>query len=355
MSHEDAANGDTLEDVVAGEPAPESTPTDVADGADEPDVPVDGPAPDLASEREGDGDGGDASGDGDAWDGPGLPPPYPPRPCDLSRPFDPPTPVRDLQSRPGTQDQTPRLSYDELTLYFSSSREGTKVIYSATRRLRTDPFSMPTLIPNLVGNDIDQTPTVTADGLTMYFESDRTHRFALLQSTRRDTSSAWSLPTPVNSISAPDAVIDDGGPSISPDGKVMYFHSSRSGSLEIFRTELSGGQFGPAFRVQGISTPYQEARPVVSEDELTLFFASSRPDGGAKGDYDIWMAKRKSKDVPFEAPVNLSDLNSSGFDSPGWLSADQCDFYFDNSGDPEGLRTYVAHRPLKPDADGGRD
>ena len=340
----DAADADVGTDVdaVVG------MDVDVDVNVDQPDVSTDGPPADLAAEG-----GADAPLDGDASDSPGVKPPYPPRPCDLSQPFQPPMLIMDnAQSVFGTHDVTPRLSHDELTLYFSSNRSGSFDIYSATRRHRTDPFSMPMLLPNLVGG-LNQAPTVTADGLTMYFESYRTQVYALQKSTRPDLASDWSGPTQVYSISAPDADLGDGGPSVSPDGKVLYFHSERSGNLDIFRTELSGAGFGAAFPVAGISTTFDETRPVFSEDELTLFYASNRPAASAKGAWDIWMTRRKSKDDAFEAPVNVSELNTNQFEDPGWLSADQCDLYFGRGGVDMDNRLYVAHRPPKPAADGG--
>ncbi len=332
-----------IEDAGDADPL-EPTPADAADAdadAAEPDVSVDWLPLDFRGVSLGS----------------GLMPSYPPRPCDTSAPFDPPTLITDLQSVPGTHDVTPRLSRDELTLYFSSSRLGYYAIYSATRRHRTDPFSMPMLLPDLIAHninyDVDQAPTVTADGLTMYFESNRSG-YSLEKSTRPDLASAWSPATQVYSISPPGIVFGDGGPSISPDGKVMYFHSERSGNLDIFRAEASGaGGFGTAFPVAGIPTAFDEARPVFSEDELTLFYASARPDGGAKGAWDIWMTKRKSKNDAFDLPVNVSELNTSQFDDPGWLSADQCDLYFGRGGVNADTRLYVAHRPLKPNSDGG--
>jgi hypothetical protein len=348
---QDGGDADTLQ----------ATPTDAADadaGTDvdvnvnvdvaQPDVLADGLPADLAEEG-----GGDAPFDGDASDSPGLKPPYPPRPCDLSQPFQPPMLIMDnSQSVFGTHDVTPRLSHDELTLYFSSNRSGSYLIHSATRSHRTDPFSMPMPLANLAGG-INQAPTVTADGLTMYFESDRNQMYALQKSTRADLASDWSGPAQVYSISTPDTDLGDGGPSVSPDGKVIYFHSARSGNLNIFRAELSGAGFGTAFPVAGISTTFDEARPVFSEDELTLFYASNRPEGGAKGAWDIWMTKRKSKEDAFETPVNVSELNTKQFEDPGWLSADQCDLYFGRGGVDMDNRLYVAHRPPKPAADGG--
>jgi Tol biopolymer transport system component len=261
----------------------------------------------------------------------------------------------DLQSRPGSHDVTPRLSYDELTIYFSTNRDGSYVIYSATRSLRTDPFSMPLPLPNLSGwGGVDQAPTVTADGLTMYFESNRVSNYALEKSTRHDLASDWPAPTLVDSISTLGMGTGDGGPFISPDGKVMYFHSTRTGVLDIYRAELSGTELVRLALVQGINTTtYEETRPVVSLDELTIFWASSRPDGGASGDWDIWTARRQSKNAPFDSPINVSELNSSGRDDPGWLSADQCDLYFGRGGVNADTRLYVAHRPLRSNSDGG--
>jgi Tol biopolymer transport system component len=323
--------------------APPDVATDVADASDteampevEPDLPPDAVPDSIDS-------------------GSVLSSPYPPRPCDRTRRFERIRPLDGLQSVLGSHDETAHLTPDELTLYFASSRIDGPSIYTTTRTTREGAFTKPRLISSLKDALVDQCPSLTADQLTIYFESTRHDFAAIYRASRASPGKDWNPPEQVLTISPSDSQIGDGGPTISGDGRVMYFHTTRSGQLDIFRAEATDekGHFGPSFPVRGINTADQEARPVVSSDELTIYYASNRPDGGARGGWDIWMATRSSKDADFGGLVNVAELNTDGYDSPAWLSADQCDLYFAQN-TAQGERLFVASRPLRT-ADAGGD
>jgi len=71
-----------------------------------------------------------------------------------------------------------------------------------------------------------------------------------------------------------------------------------------------------------INTQWDDNVPVLSKDEKTLFFTSTRPDGGY-GAEDIWVAKRKNKNAPWGEPVNLGPgINTPYTDRMRSLSAD---------------------------------
>jgi hypothetical protein len=57
-------------------------------------------------------------------------------------------------------------------------------------------------------------------------------------------------------------------------------------------------------------------------------FSSTRCDGGAKGGYDIWMARRPRLDAPFEPPENQLELNTADAEYANFLSRDGCTLYF---------------------------
>jgi len=53
-----------------------------------------------------------------------------------------------------------------------------------------------------------------------------------------------------------------------------------------------------------INTQWDDNVPVLSKDEKTLYFTSTRP-GSINGSEDIWVAKRKNKNAPWQEPVSL--------------------------------------------------
>jgi hypothetical protein len=61
---------------------------------------------------------------------------------------------------------------------------------------------------------------------------------------------------------------------------------------------------------------YQDGCPIESPDGRSLYFASTRPrfDGDLRTDIDIWVAHRDSQDAPWGAPENLGEPVNSTFD-----------------------------------------
>lgn len=81
----------------------------------------------------------------------------------------------------------------------------------------------------------EQNPTITADELTLYFQSDRpggVGGFDIWVTRRASRNSEWSPPEnlgpPVNTP------FTDGAPSLSPDGHLLFIHSNRPGGLGLF-------------------------------------------------------------------------------------------------------------------------
>lgn len=66
--------------------------------------------------------------------------------------------------------------------------------------------------------------------------------------------------------------------------------------------------------------------PSVTEDRLVIVWASDRP--GGQGSYDLWMADRPSKAVPFANIRNLTELNTTGYDGSPEISPDGLTLFF---------------------------
>ena len=100
---------------------------------------------------------------------------------------------------------------------------------------------------------------------------------------------------------------------------------------------------------QGLHSRYEELRPVLSPDGLTLYFGSKRYGIGNDTNGDIWMARRTPTDPPFQQPINLWGMNNTGIDFPVTVSADGCTLYFASNeetglGDSQNFRLYQATR-----------
>jgi hypothetical protein len=120
----------------------------------------------------------------------------------------------------------PAISRDGLTLYFSSNRPGGlggTDLWITTRPTKQYAWSDPVnLGPTINSTNDDFAPTVTADGLTLIFSSDRPGKhsyYDLWATTRRTPTDAWREPFNLGlMINTDDVDYAD----ISPDGTMLY-------------------------------------------------------------------------------------------------------------------------------------
>ena len=276
-------------------------------------------------------------------------------PCDLTSPFGSPALVVGMDLNTSADEGTPRLAPDELTLYFWSNRAasdgGTRPhVYLATRNVASDPFGAPSFLSTVNSAADDASPTVSADGLTLLFESDRldpptTSEDALFIATRGSTAGAFLTPSLLQTNGWP---ANEKTPYLRPDARVLYFSGGSGvlGGQDIERAELeSSGSFGAAAAVSEINSTADDYSPVVDALEQTIFWGSDRTDEPTLGGFDIFVATRASTSVAYGGIANAgASVNSTGLDLPGWISPDGCRLYFES--DRAGSRDlYVAGRP----------
>ena len=115
--------------------------------------------------------------------------------------------------------------------------------------------------------------------------------------------SAWNPPDLVSEVSTP--YYDEGMPTISPDGNTLYFGSDRPdgyGGSDIWVSYRIGkGWTEPENLGSVINSPYNEAGPSISDDGRILYFSSNRP--GGYGGIDLYMSRKVAGE--WTAPVNL--------------------------------------------------
>ena len=97
-------------------------------------------------------------------------------------------------------------------------------------------------------------------------------------------------------------------PSISPDGRELYFVSNRSGGIgkmDIWKSTLSEGGFfsKPINLGTQINTEFDEMSPFIHSDNQTFYFASKGHVG--MGDFDIFLSRRKHPNSSWSFPENL--------------------------------------------------
>jgi len=236
-------------------------------------------------------------------------------------------------------DGGPSTSADGLTLYFVSDRPGGSGgpdLWVAVRTTTSDPWQNPVnLGPTVNSPDSDAAPSISSDGLELYFDSSEDRPGGQgdgdLWVTRRTNRSApWSAPENLGPIvNGPQA---DGTPQLSRDGRSLYFASWRSagfgnGDLWVSTRSSPTEPWQPPVNLgSAINGPNDEWCPAPSPDGLALIFQSNRP-GGLGGD-DLYATTRETLASPWSPPVHLGNLNTSAEDAKAHFSADGATVYF---------------------------
>jgi hypothetical protein len=232
------------------------------------------------------------------------------------------TPVN-VESLPGSSaeinttsiDGCASISPDGLTLAFNSFRTGNQEIYLATRSSTSQGFGDPVMLPAPINTTaIESCPTI-ARGNRLYFTSSRGDPGDLFMS--KLGPKGWSDPERLGPAVNLAGMVDE-APTFyeDEDGReVMLFSRRPPGPLvgpdgKIYQS-VDGA---PATLVQG--GPHSSAsdnRPSVTHDGRTIFWDSSRT--GSLGGPDIWYATRSSLSQPWGQAVHLSEISSTANDT----------------------------------------
>ncbi len=244
--------------------------------------------------------------------------------CDPSKPFGPlvffPAPIR-----APSNEWAGAFSHDRLTLWFCSDRPGSTAtdIYVSQRTGLDAPWSDPRLETALSSPAIDCGPRPSADGLTMYLDTNRGDGGRDIYVARRaSTQAEWDTPVPLAGLDTAD---DELAVTLFGGGTVAFFTRGMIADLSTLdlwtasRADTSS-PFGTAVRVHTLSSPATDMYPMVTEDGLRLLFTSNRD----AGSYAVWTATRPSPGVDWSVPVLVPELTVAQDDRPVWMSPDGC-------------------------------
>jgi Tol biopolymer transport system component len=180
------------------------------------------------------------------------------------------------------------------------------------------------VVQSIDTQDLEQDPSLTADGLSIFFTTGSMGKnkcvggnFCIAQAFRG---------SPVAGFTDAGFVVNNAGanqrtPYVVGNGPTVYYALSSASTADFDITSTSGSG-----TLVNVNSPFAETSPVVTPDELTLYFASNRgSDGGTES--DIWVATRKKKTDAFDPPTRVDALSSASDESPGFISSDGCRMY----------------------------
>ena len=238
----------------------------------------------------------------------------------------------------------PRLSQDELTLYFSSNPAAVTQahdLYIAQRNRVQDPFGEAHALEPLNSAAEDYDPTLSADGKTLIFTSNRKtgEGFHLYVATRSTTLAAFESAALLDGVGSANTADNDIFPFLSADGQELWFSSNRlqtdARNYDIYRAVRGPSGFANPNPVMELSSDTVELG-VPSADLRTVYFHTKRGGGST-----IWSSHRTTAADGFPAPHADTELMVGASAIPGWMSPDNCRLYLNSSG-PGDL--YVATR-----------
>ena len=240
--------------------------------------------------------------------------------------------------------------YDK-TLFFTSARNGSRKNYGGSGEPFLDVytsimgdsgnFSEPTPLTSINHKRHDGPVTISTDGNTMYFSSD-SFRDGVFEKDKENhlklgrnnlyvatkSGETWSniKPLPFNSKE-----YSLSNPSLSRDGKTLYFSSNMPGSMggvDIWKVSVNGSEFGkPENLGAKINTEGNESFPFIADDNTTLYFASSGKQGlGGLDIFQINLAKG-TEAVNMGKPLNTEkddfDFTFNKAKNIGFLSSNR--------------------------------
>jgi hypothetical protein len=219
------------------------------------------------------------------------------------------------------------LSPDGLTIAFTSNRSGNFEVYVATRPSKSRGFGAPVPLPAPINSTANDSCPTLVQGNRMFFSSDCDDPAYDLYVAHR-VAGSWSVTHLGPNINQPGweeesaAIFEDG------DREVMLFSRRRlDGSEGKIYQSVDGG---PASLVAG--GPHSSAsdnRPSITHDGKTIFFDSDRY--GTLGGPDLYYSTRSSMSQPFGPAIHLPALSSSGFDARPFISWDGATLTFSSA------------------------
>ena len=189
--------------------------------------------------------------------------------------------------------------------------------------------------PGINTTDDEYWPSITADGGMLIFTRQQRNAgpsqedFYISFFSNNAWQKAVNAGLPLNTRQ------NEGAQSLSSDGRYMYFtacdRQGAMGSCDIYFSYYTDGKWSQPSNVgPPVNTRFWESQPSISADGKTLFFSSSRP--GGCGGKDIWIS-RKTDNGTWSKPYNPGlTINTEGDEMSPFIHFDGKTLYFSSNG-----------------------
>lgn len=194
------------------------------------------------------------------------------------------------------------------------------------------PFSPKNLGSQINTDKHEYLPTLTANDAHLFFTRRKGLQEDIFEAHWQDTAfgAAQPLPGSINTTA-----YGEGSSSISPDGKTLFFTADYGGNgqrgWDIYQSSRTkNGWTKPEMLPVPVNSLAYESQPSISADGRSLYFVSRRP--GGLGGKDIWVSHLE-EDCSWGEPVNLGPtINTFADEEVPFIHADGQTLYFGSTG-----------------------
>ncbi|TYA74598.1 OmpA family protein [Seonamhaeicola marinus] len=170
-------------------------------------------------------------------------------------------------------------------------------------------------------------------------------KYNLYKATLKENSHGSWIQNELVNINTPNASIET--PYLSKDGTKLYFASDMEGSIggfDIFVADINedGTLSKPKNLGHGVNSTSDEKYPSLSVDGKALYFSSKGHQN--LGGYDVFMSKIKDNDT-YKAPRNLGNTLNTSYDEVAFFFTTKNEGYI-SSNKPQGKGGYDIYRAI---------
>jgi len=219
----------------------------------------------------------------------------------------------------------PAMTNDRLELFFESARaggQGDDDLWHSVRTSVDQPWPPPANLTALNTAAEEGHPALSADGLTLWFASDRGNASDVADiyvTTRATRDAPWDPPTIVSEL-------NDAGNNESPSVDLFALrmalawgpNSVDENLMEATRASVTSAWSTPQL-LTSLNSSVTDSGPVLDATGRVIYFSSTRDSATA----DLFVALRPSLGEPFEAPSRIDELSTDQADTDPWITPDQ--------------------------------
>ena len=232
----------------------------------------------------------------------------------------------------------PSLSRDGLEMFFSRGTSTAGNLYVTTRVDVASAWNPPVAVSELNTSSSELRLTLSSDGTTAFFLSDRSGSFDLWTTTRAGRGMPFAPPTQTGLAAVNSASFAEHNPELSGDDLTLYFapqDAAREQTVQRATRATPGDAFGTPTTLGELAEGLAYADATLSPDELVIVYAARdtfNPCSAADRCFDLYFASRNDRGEPFNTPQLVPTVDQFGtVENDPELSSDGCELYFSST------------------------